>query len=283
MRLFRKRFCFQNYHLNLNQSDGPLKDYLSGVLEEARQAGRRPVIKCTRSALRARWLSRQFPGTYIYLFRSPRLIDNSHFSFRGFCNRYIREYALMVAQNISDPLLGDFARWSGLDCYIASSLDEECARYRKILWEGRNGRYGRQYHFDCLCFFWAIALAEATRYADLIVDMEALADQKVRARVETEIEKHTGIAVNLSDYDPDAQRVRRVLSRHRMTISSEIVTLIRKAVSLIEPDWKRALSFELTDSTRKAIDFIDGRLVSPGTCQRTPILPWREQPWHSAF
>ena len=154
--LFEKRFCYQNYYVDQQGQDEQLAAYVRSLFTQPRSGNRRPFIKCTKTALRAPWFSRQFPGTHIYLFRCPRLIDNSYFSFRGFYNPYVRDFALIVGQNRDSRLFADLAKWSALPEFFADTLKLEFAHYRDVLLRGRTQRYDRQYHFDCLCFFWLL-------------------------------------------------------------------------------------------------------------------------------
>ncbi len=257
--LFQKRFCYQNYYMDPDQPDDPLQAYLASQMDAARGQNKRFCTKCTKSVLRAPWLARHFPGVHVYIFRNPRLIDNSHFSYRGFSNRYIRDYGLIIGQNGPHPVFAELAQWSGLDAFVAESLEEEYAHYRNLLTRGRTGRYDRQYHFDGLCFFWTIALGLATKYADLIIDMDTLAYEAPRRDAETRIRKLTGLTIDLSDYHAEQQRRHRILQRHRRTVSGNMAAIIQHALSYIEPDWDRAFDFALSSSTEEAIRFLDRR------------------------
>jgi len=119
-----------------------------------------------------------------------------------------------------------------LDHFVSKSLEEEYAHYRSILIRGGR-RYDRQYHFDCLCFFWAVALGLATRYADLIIDMDVLIYDETRRDTEMRIQNLTDLTVDLSDYHVDEKRISRIFGRHRMTVSGEMVAIIQNALSSI--------------------------------------------------
>lgn len=246
--LFRKRFCFRGYHLTPGTVDEPFRRYLADLLART-PASHRPVIKCNRSSLRGRWLVRHFPGTYIYVFRDPWRIDTSHFSFRGFSNPYIRDYALIVGQNCHTPLFRGLAAWAGLDTFIADKVEEEFANYRRLLHRGRANRYDRQFHFDCLYFFWAVALAEATRYADVVLDMDALADDRTRIGVAQMIRDRTGLSVNLSDY----KAARRRPAGPEPKMSVRMASLIRTVLAHRRTEWERLRMFPLTARAADAI------------------------------
>lgn len=269
--LFQKRFCYQHYYMDADERDEQLRAYLASLFEQPSPPRGRIVVKCTRSALRALWLSRQFSGTHIYAFRSPRLMENSYFSFRGYSNPYIRDFALIVGQNARHRLFAELARWSGLEEFVATTLEQEYIHYRSALLRQRGVRYDRQYHFECLCFFWAVALALATRYADLIIDMDALADRRIQKHTEAEICSRTGMTVDLSDYRVNEARVRRVFSRHRMVVSDGMVDVIRGALSLIGADWDRVLDAELTDHAQRAVEFLEYRAVADRTPPRSDL------------
>jgi hypothetical protein len=244
--LFRKRFCFRRYHLTRGASDEPFRRYLADLLERT-PAGRRPVVKCNRSALRGRWLAHHFPGVYVYAFRDPERMDTSHFSFRGFSNPYVRDYALIVGQNGGDGLFRGLAEWAGLDDFAAGSVAEEFAHYRRLLHRGRAHRYGRQFYFDCLSFFWAVALAEATHYADIILDLGALADAGTRAVVERAVAKRAGLSIDLSGYRPPR---RPSAPRH---LSAPAAALTRAALARRRPQWRRPHAIVLSARSAEAL------------------------------
>jgi hypothetical protein len=261
--LFQKRFCYQNYYMHPDQLDDQLTAYLVSQMTEASSGNRIVCMKCTKSALRAEWLARNFRGIHVYIFRSPRLIDNSHFSYRGFSNRYIRDYALIIGQNGRHPVFAELARWSELGSFISATPEEEYAHYRKVLNRGRKAKYDRQYHFDSLYFFWAVALGLATRYCNLMIDMDVLADDDIRRDITARVRDLTGLTIDLSDYHFDESRNRRILERHRMQVSSGMVDVVRNALSYIKPDWDRAFDFALSRDTEAAIRFLDGRSLIP--------------------
>ena len=132
-------------------------------------------------------------------------------------------------------------------------------------------------------FFLAVGLALATRYADLIIDMDALADRDVRYMTEEYILREAGIAVDLSDYFIDGARIRRVFEHHQMTVSVEMTEIIRAAISWLKPDWNRALRFNLTYHTDLAIRFLRGDLSEAKTPLLARIRPEGDNFWRSVF
>lgn len=254
---FEKRFCFENYCIDPFAVDDDLRTYFANLLAEASKGHRTPVIKSTKSPFRADWLSKHFPGVHLYIFRNPRLMDNSHFSYRGFSNPYIRDYSLIIGQNGHHSILQELAKWSGLDRFVSGSLKEEYSHYHRVLSQENRRKYDRQYHFDCLCFFWVLALAQSTTYADLIIDMDMLAQEEIRLQVVSKIKNKTGLSLDLSDHNMSNTRLGRIMRRHRLVVSGEMEGIIRRAVDRLKPDWKRLRQFYLTEETKSIVRLFD--------------------------
>ena len=250
--LFLKRFCYESYYMRPDQQDAELAAYLHSLWVEASELGA-PLFKCTRSALRARWISHILPGRHIYVFRDPRLMDNSNFSFRGYSNPYIRDYALIIGQNSENPIFKDIADWSGLTRFIASSLGEEYAFYRRQIRDHSPGRYDREFHFMCLIFFWLIALALATSYADLIISMDMLCSNRYRSTIESAIREMTGVVINLSDYRAHDAPLRRAVALHSYAINGDVLAMARGVLKKVNPCWTKIPGAALAPFARDLI------------------------------
>jgi hypothetical protein len=239
-----------------DEKDVDLSAYLKSLWAEAARFGAVPFFKCTRSALRGEWICQRLLGTHIYIFRDPRLMDTSNFSFRGYSNPYIRDYALIIGQNSHRAVFAELAEWCGLMRFVSASLEEECSHYRHEIRDHGPGRYDRQFHFSCLVFFWFLALGLATRYADLVIDMDMLRERETRLHIEKLIRDKTGMTVNLSDYRVDEHRLRRVLSRHSYTVDEDVLEITRNALTLVGPCWSKIEEAPSTPFTRELVELV---------------------------
>jgi hypothetical protein len=252
--LFQKRFCYESYYMEPDQQDAELAAYLHSLWVEASGFGGMPLFKCTRSALRAWWISHILPGQHIYVFRDPRLMDNSHFSFRGYSNPYIRDYALIIGQNSGNPIFREIAEWSGLTPFVTGSLDEEYSFYRQQIRDHSLGRYDRRFHFTCLIFFWLTGLALATKYADLTISMDMLCSNEYRCTIESAIHRITGVEMDLSDYRSDDARLRRAVARHPYAIDEDALEMARGVLKKVDPSWTRIPGGALTPFARDILE-----------------------------
>jgi hypothetical protein len=211
-------------------------------------------------------------------------MDNSHFSFHGYSNPYIRDYSLIIGQNGHHAILQGLARWSGLDRFVSESLKEEYAYYNRVLSQENRRKYDRQYHFDCLCFFWVLALAQATTYADLIIDMDMLGQEEIRLQIETQIKRLTGLVIDLSDHHVSNTRVGTIMRRHRLVVSREMEAIIRRAVARVRPDWERLRQFYLTEETEDVIRLFGAESRILGNTRRSKrVENSRRSAWHYVF
>lgn len=256
LQLFQKRFCYESYYMEPDEKDVDLSAYLRSLWTKAATFGAVPFFKCTKSALRGEWICQRLPGTHIYIFRDPRLMDTSNFSFRGYSSPYIRDYALIVGQNSNRTVFAELAKWCGLTRFVSVSLEEEYSHYRHEIRDHCPGRYDRQFHFSCLVFFWFLALGLATRYADLVIDMDMLREREPRLHIEELILGKTGIKVNLSDYRVDEDRLRRALCRHSYPVAEDVLEITRNALTLVGPCWSKIEEVPLTPFTRELVELV---------------------------
>lgn len=239
---FQKRFTFEDFYMEQAANDPGLQSYLQGLLDKAAAQGKAAILKNVCSALRGAWMKSAFGGAHVYLLRHPRAMDNSNFGYRGFSNFYSRENVMILGKNAGHPVFAEAARWAGLENFEGQSVEEESLHYyRASKFDGHDGRYNRQFHYDVLCFLWVLGLAHATRYADVIVDYDALGDEEKRADLWEMLSKVTDLPVDFSDYKPRAMK-------ELFAISEEMRDIIKRALQRVQPDWAALDRFPLTKS-----------------------------------
>jgi hypothetical protein len=113
VRLYQRRFAFDDFFLAPDQIDHGLESYLRALLDASHAEGRQPVLKFCRSLGRVGWMMDRFPDAlHTVLLRDPasqwrsarRQLDQDG-------NRYflLAPY-LIMARNPGNPLLADAMR-----------------------------------------------------------------------------------------------------------------------------------------------------------------------------
>lgn len=213
---FKKEFSFKNYFLEPNQSDKARVKYLKSIIEF--NDSKNILIKYTKSNLRIGWLKRNLDGKHIYLVRNPRLLDNSHFSFRGYSNQYIRDYVKIVHLNKDSELFQE------VYSFINPNNLELKDHLRLIASEKLT--YNREYHFTLLSFFWILSLAHASQYVDLIVSTDLLWEDNYRKKV------CDYLRVQNTAFDGFKTLIRntRTLKRHDFSIHVKFSNVVSKGI-----------------------------------------------------
>ncbi len=270
---FLQRFCYENYVLPPEQEDPEFKAYWASLIEYARTLGDQPGFKDTQSALRQGWMKANFGGVHIYLVQHPRLTDKSYHSFRGFNNRYIREFALTIGKNKNHPAFSEIFKWAAIEPPPeAQSYEQDIKHYSRLFsapMEKRDPKFTRQYHYNAFCFFWMMGLAHASRYADIIVDMEALHDDDKRQEIERQIKEKTRLDIDLSDYKPKIPK--KTIGEENFQLSGDIATIIARALPHVNPDWERIQGFPLSKTTTQAVEsFARREKIQPDLFAKLP-------------
>ena len=188
---FEKYFSYEKYSLDSGASDEPLRAYISSLLETAWQARQQPVLQFNRALLRSGWLRENFPGYSILLLRRPSAIWRSFLSFESLY--FVTATCMIVGQNRSDPVLADIARRYEVPFYIGETYEQDTCVYYEFAKENRERLYPLFFEF----FLYASAFA--ARYADCVIDMDAVSESGyAREFVEFQM-KQAGLSISLAD------------------------------------------------------------------------------------
>jgi hypothetical protein len=110
VRLYQRRFAFDDFFLQPDRIDDALAAYLSQLLACAHAEGRRPVLKFCRSLGRVGWMMSQFPDAlHSVLLRDPvSQWRSSRRQMEADGNRYfVLAPFLIIARNPGERLLAD--------------------------------------------------------------------------------------------------------------------------------------------------------------------------------
>jgi hypothetical protein len=167
---FKKSFSFDEF---CNNSSNPeQKQYLDFLIAQA--GSKRPVFKFTRSSLRVRWFTENYPdAVHIYLVRNPR--------------DQFQSYLLMDQENkahiflVMDIIAASVNKQHPPFCYLAAQLplleyhadafDKERAVYSRLL-----NFYSPEQRFFIFSVIWFQALLENALHAGLIMNINQLQD-----------------------------------------------------------------------------------------------------------
>jgi hypothetical protein len=254
---FQERFFYENYVLDPAQDDPDFKAYWTSLIAHAAGKGPVPCFKNTESALRQSWMKAHLGGTHIYIVQHPRLIDKSNFSFNGYQSPYLRWLAMAVAKNAAHPAIAGLADWTGIaPPPEGQSYEQEMAYYGRLFGVSPHKpvpSFSRRQHYNMLCFLWMMGLAQASRHADIIIDMEALREDENRHAIEKMIHEKTGLEIDLSGYKPKKPYTK--LTDDHFTLTPEMIGLIGAALPHHQPDWERLKHFHLSPVTARAAEF----------------------------
>lgn len=249
---FERRFTLERYAMSPQDEDPELKRYIGSLIDNAANEGQAAVMQFNRGVLRAEWMKRQFGGTHIYLNRNP---SDMLFSYKSHNNKsyYLPVYLSIVAQNAHNPIFAEVAEHFGVTPFDAPAslqglgYSEERIKSRSFTATLRHfSRPARglseQDERDLVAFFWTMGLAEATRYADVIVDTDQVVATEGRLMPDI-LAKATGKEFDFSDL-----KVKRG-ETETMEISPEMKRIIRNACDYMEAHWARLKDFPLSANT----------------------------------
>lgn len=234
---FQERFSLRDFHLSPRRKDDELQSYLQTLVDTAEAGGQRAFLKFTRGFLRAEWMAAHFPGTHLYLNRSAAGLMQSFMSFHGVHSYYFRQIAAIVHENRASPLFGAFAEWSG--------LDKDGAAYKKLDHDA-----SVQLRADMVFLFWSLGLAEASRYADLVIDSDNLATGTSVQELAARMADLTGVEWKLGDYAYKAPH------KPLLAVSDGALEIIRDAVAHLKPRGNALTAAGLAPSTRRGLDLV---------------------------
>ncbi len=245
VRLFRKRFSLERFYLAADAEDRELRTYIDGLLQSAFERGLRPMLQPNRAILRGEWMKRNFAGHHIYLNRDFASLAASYRSFGGPGRNYFWNcFAMIFGQNANDPLFRDMAELKKL----RPCPDWDFARQLNHFGSATAAWRDRDFS-DLAGFVWMAALAQASRYADTVIETSLMSDSDYRHDVAASLSSVVGSDMVLSDFQsvaagpPDASR-----------LSDDARIVIRRAVDQLKPNWDRLDAFGIADPTRQFVD-----------------------------
>lgn len=152
--------------------------YVDGLVDTA--VNENVFLQFNRTALRQEWMRGLFPEDFhIYLQRGLRNIWGSYLSFRSDAvYGFLRNNLAVVNFNAEDPLMQA----------LAAHVPVAKAGYHPFFHKNFNEifhHYTLEQHYLIQAVFWYEARSQATRAADLIVDLEQIAQDRL-LRLETE-------------------------------------------------------------------------------------------------
>lgn len=191
---FKKSFSFDDFCNN--GSNPEQKQYLDFLI--ARAGSKRPVFKFTRSSLRIRWFTMNYPDAlHIYLVRNPR----DQFQSYLLMDRENEEHIFLVMDliaagvNKQQPPFCYLAAKVPLLEYHADSFDMEHAVYSRLL-----NCYSPEQRYFIFSVIWFQALLVNARHAGLVININLLQDSAAyRGTVSRKISEQGAGAPDFSD------------------------------------------------------------------------------------
>ncbi|QTC91182.1 coiled-coil domain-containing protein [Brevundimonas goettingensis] len=160
--------------------------YVAGLIANAQDAGRIPVLTCTRTLGRADALKRRFGGTHILIHRNLFHQWNSFSGQHRTGNLYFLEYLFLIIARSRDDAFMDL-----LKTFTPADIETDFPM-------AIESRYD-----DAFAIFvaWHVYMTlHATRSADIVIDVTRLAsDDAYRLKTEARIRETTGQALDLGD------------------------------------------------------------------------------------
>lgn len=218
--LYDTRFAleeFETHDSGLMQSH---LDYLNLLREHALQYDRTPCFKFNRSIARAYAIKRAIGGFHIYLMRDPVAIYRSSMSFvsdyNGGPGSYFITCPLMIiGLNRSSPTFDELSNLLGIGECQRSSFQDQFSYFDKL-----SKSMSAQQHFDVTSFFWAMGLSCALKYADLVVDIDQFATDRVYRRI-----VETKLALD-GDFEIDGNGFSLLMTEETYEVSNDVREII---------------------------------------------------------
>ena len=195
VKFFQKRFSFEDHYLSEHALDHELKQYMSFLLELARNQNRRAFTKFCRFGLKTAWLKKTFDPTVIYVVRNPDAMFRSYWSLGGKNSYFLSGLILIVSKNNRSPLFGEIAEKFAIPYIECPTTTEEINQAHKIM-----QTLDEQALRDICMLLWALTLKHNLAYADLILDVDSLAlNPTYREEMETRLTHDIGISFTFDD------------------------------------------------------------------------------------
>ena len=236
---FHRRFTLENYALAPDENDPELAAYIQSLIETANDNEQKPVMQFNRGILRAEWMKKNFAGVHIYLNRNS---SDILFSYRN-KGYYLPIYLAIIGQNADHPVFKGAAEHFGVEPFDHSEIRDQrkfSATFKHFSRIAK--RLDREAERDIVAFFWSIGFAEATRYADMIIDTDQILEAEGRKMPEL-IKEVTGADLDFSDLKV------KVGPRSTLPVSDSMKKTIRNATEELAPNWSKLSQFSTSKNT----------------------------------
>lgn len=225
---FQRRFTLERFALAHDEEDVELARYIESLIEQANDNGQCAVMQFNRGILRANWMKERFNGTHIYLNR------------KGY---YLPTYLAIIGQNAEHPIFAEAAKHYGLTPYDHSEISDKKKFMETLRHYSRAMRsLTEQDKRDVVGLFWFLGLAEATNYADIIIDTDQLREADAKSLPDM-IHQQTHMDLNFSDIHL------REVNEAPFEISPKMREIIRNATETVDPTWNALKNFPLSRNT----------------------------------
>ena len=262
---FRPEFSFESFCMAPDDRDEALACYVQGLIADARCRGLIPAFQPNRSALRIRWLQREFGGHHWYLLRDPCA---QWASFKRFANLYFPAATLLAVQRSKHhPIIASLRAAERIPYYAEERVHPTLKRYMEYAAD-----CGEQRLQDAFNALWLAGLHEALAAGAQIVDVSALANPRVRAALarrlaETALEPRCAPDFDLDDFAaPDPGEDHLAVNHQMAQLRAHIEELPRTRLAALDES-SSADPAELSERNQELVAQLLER-CSPGPAQR---------------
>jgi hypothetical protein len=199
---YAARFAFDDFFRPPEQDDPALECYLRGLIANAGEENRLPVMKFCRSLGRVPWLEARFPDMlHVVILRNPLAQWRSarrQMEQNG--NRYfVVAPFVILARNASHPLLADAAERLGVKCPpgLGLGLTRDLSVTTDACWR-HVSRIGWQDRFRAFLALWLASGIISVQGTATLLDADRLSDEPLlRGAAETALGQAVGITLDL--------------------------------------------------------------------------------------
>lgn len=228
VRYFQKRFSFEDYYLPEETDDEGLKQYITSLLDIARNQNRRSFTKFCRFGMKTAWLKKNFAPTMIYVVRDPDAMFRSYWSLGGKDSYFLCGLVLIISKNRNHPIFREAADHWKIPTINCSTSAEEINEAHKIV-QGLDDQTLR----DICLLLWAVTLKHNLAHADLLLDVDTLAlNGNYRKQMEERLLQEIGIYFKFDDI----QRPRQAAAPGSL-VSPQGTEIIRRSMQCLPTDF----------------------------------------------
>jgi hypothetical protein len=187
----RRAFAYERWSMDASESHPVLERYIESLLTLAWRQERAPVLGFTRSSLRIGWMKRRFGGFHLAIRRSPQAVWASFRAEQSLGNNAYFLMALEVAmRNAAEP---DFAPLAESLRLPKCSPWQGSKRQRLAILE----RLSDAETFRLVYWLHCLAARHASVHADLVLDLERLAEVNAADAASAAIRARCGLDIDL--------------------------------------------------------------------------------------